>query len=195
MRTLALLVLFVVLSWSQIGFSQIKFQLVPGYRMTQPSLTNPGGGLRLVPNSPQVFVPQVYPFPHIPLYAQQYYVPIYLPFQQNYYLQATQYQWAAPAAPPTAPVRPAITTPPQQTPVSKDFARIRIVAPSGSVVVWNEREYTVGNDPLLLDSPALRSGQSYYFELVIKWESDGKKLEDRKNIQALAGDEKSLIYR
>ena len=91
---------------------------------------------------------------------------------------------------PTVPL-PAATPP---VPAPEPRARLTLTVPSGAHVWLADREVDANASPLVLESPALRPGQSYSFHVKITW-PEGQRTEERsRSVTVEAGEEKSLKY-
>jgi uncharacterized protein (TIGR03000 family) len=95
---------------------------------------------------------------------------------------------------------PVYTAPPQTTvvlptPPEEPRARLTLTAPLGSKVWLGGREVDANVHPLVLQSPPLREGQFYTFDVKVTWAENGKTEERTRTVTVAAGDETSLAYR
>jgi uncharacterized protein (TIGR03000 family) len=73
-------------------------------------------------------------------------------------------------------------------------ARLTLNVPSGAHVWLGDKEVDAAISPLVLESPALEEGQSYTFDVKVKWQ-EGRNAEERtRKVTVEAGEGKSLTY-
>ncbi len=88
-----------------------------------------------------------------------------------------------------------VPTPPEQpVPPPELRAQLTLHVPPGSSVWLAGKEVDAAVSPLVLQSPVLNEGQSYTFDVKVKWR-EGRKTEERSRVVTVeAGDTKSLTY-
>jgi uncharacterized protein (TIGR03000 family) len=73
-------------------------------------------------------------------------------------------------------------------------ARLTLNVPEGSRVWLADKEVDAAVSPLVLESPPLREGQSYTFDVKVKWREGTKTEERSRKVTVEAGEGKSLMY-
>lgn len=87
-----------------------------------------------------------------------------------------------------------VAAPAPPAPVEPPRARLTLNVPSGARVWLGENEVDAGVSPLVLESPPLKEGQSYTFDVKVKW-LEGTKTEERaRKVMVGAEESKSLTY-
>lgn len=92
------------------------------------------------------------------------------------------------------PVPVAVSQPVPPPPPPELRARLKLNVPAGSHVWLGDKEVDSAVTPLVLQSPVLQDGQSYVFDVKVKWQ-EGKSAEERtRKVSVEAGESKSLTY-
>lgn len=180
-RSLAILTLFAACSQAD---AQFIIQTVPRPGVIQaPVLPLPGSPLQhsvVRPPQPR-FKSAVLAHPYYNLWGYAGYLPWYEPTPattvvNNIYLPVPESAIIVP--PPAAELR----------------ARLTLNIPPGSRVWLAGKEVDAAVAPLILESPVLREGQTYSFEVRVTW-IEGRSTEERKRTVVVdAGDNKSLTH-
>lgn len=90
------------------------------------------------------------------------------------------------------PASPAVAVAPPPPPELR--ARLSLNIPLGSKVWLSGREMDAAVAPLILESPVLKDGQTYSFDVKITW-LEGRTMEERNRVIVVnAGEMKSLTY-
>lgn len=106
-------------------------------------------------------------------------------------------QWEQPA--PTVvnnfiPVPVLVPTAPAPQPVVEKKARLQLNIPRRSQVWINEKPVDVAAVPLLLESPDLKEGQSYTFDVKVVWQEGAQREERKRTVTVPVGEQRSLTY-
>jgi uncharacterized protein (TIGR03000 family) len=88
--------------------------------------------------------------------------------------------------------RPAPVSAPPPPPDYK--ARLTLNVPPGAFVTIGGKEVDSAASPVLLESPELREGQRYSFDVKVTWKERDKMQERSRRVVVDAGDTKSLTY-
>lgn len=92
---------------------------------------------------------------------------------------------------------PTYTTPatvPTPQPVEELRARLTLNVPAGAKVLLAGKEVDAAVRPLILESPILRDGQTYTFDVKVSWLEGRTKEERDRKVVVDAGENKSLTY-
>ena len=73
-------------------------------------------------------------------------------------------------------------------------ARLALTVPLRSRVWMGDKEVDANSTPLVLESPALRDGQSYTFDVKVTWPVGERTEERTRRVTVAAGEQKSLTY-
>ena len=112
-------------------------------------------------------------------------------YDDPYYYQPTVAA-PVPAPQPVTNVTNLIVTPPEQPPELR--ARLNLNVPPNAKVLLNGKEVDTATRPLVLESPVLKDGQQYMFDVKVSWR-EGDKTEERARAVAVdAGESKTLTY-
>jgi len=89
---------------------------------------------------------------------------------------------------------PVPTPAPPPAPVEPPRARLTLNLPSGAKVWLGNQEVDAAVSPLVLESPRLREGQTYTFDVKVKW-LEGTRTEERSRKVTVPADEsRSLTF-
>jgi uncharacterized protein (TIGR03000 family) len=88
-----------------------------------------------------------------------------------------------------APAPVAIPAPPPET-----KARLQLNIPRRSQVWLNDKQVDIDAVPVLLESPDLKAGQKYTFNVKIVWMEGDKKEERTRSVTVAIGEQTSLSY-
>jgi uncharacterized protein (TIGR03000 family) len=91
----------------------------------------------------------------------------------------------------TAPSQTTIVLPSQPEEIR---ARLALTVPMRSRVWMAGKEVDANSSPLVLESPALRDGQSYTFDVKVTWPVGERSEERTRRVTVAAGEQKSLTY-
>ncbi|HJZ92988.1 MAG TPA: hypothetical protein VKE40_19085 [Gemmataceae bacterium] len=114
-----------------------------------------------------------------------------------YYYDDPYYYQPAVAAPvpppqPVTNVTNLIVTTPEQPPELR--ARLNLNVPPNAKVLLAGKDVDTAAQPLVLESPVLKEGQKYTFDVKVSWR-EGDKTEERARVVAVdAGESKTLTY-
>ena len=87
-----------------------------------------------------------------------------------------------------------VAPPVQPAPPPELRAQLTLQVPPGSTVWLAGKEVDAAVSPLVLESPVLNEGQSYSFDVKVKW-IEGRNSEQRaRRVTVAAGESKSLTY-
>jgi len=89
------------------------------------------------------------------------------------------------------PAPPPISAPP---PPPDMKAKLVLNIPSNAEVWLADQQVDSGAQPLILESPELREGQRYAFNVKVKWKERDKMQERSRTVTVDAGESKSLTY-
>jgi uncharacterized protein (TIGR03000 family) len=89
------------------------------------------------------------------------------------------------------PAPPPISAPP---PPPDMKAKLVLNLPSNAEVWLADQQVDSGAQPLILESPELREGQRYAFNVKVKWKERDKMQERSRTVTVDAGESKSLTY-
>lgn len=89
------------------------------------------------------------------------------------------------------PAPPPVSAPP---PPPDMKAKLVLNIPSNAEVWLADQQVDSGTQPLILESPELREGQRYAFNVKIKWKERDKMQERSRTVTVDAGESKSLTY-
>jgi len=156
----------------------------PAGVIQSPMLPLPGSPLQHSTTAPRTVIPRGN------IYGDPYYLlGGYVPYWPGWYETApttvvNNYIPVPTSVPPTVP---------QQAP-AEIRARLTLNVPAGAKVLLAGKEVDAAIRPLILESPVLREGQSYTFDVKISW-IEGRTTEERaRKVTVDAGDSKSLTY-
>lgn len=88
---------------------------------------------------------------------------------------------------------PQISPPPAPKPIEKK-ARLQLVIPRRSQVWLNGNAVDVNAVPLILESPDLRDGQTYTFNIKVVWMEGDQREERIRSVSVGLGEQKSVSY-
>ena len=140
--------------------------------------------------------PFVTPFPYYgPVAAPFYGAWGYTPYLPVWY-DTDPLPYGNPAVSVTVPV----ITPPSQTTIvlpsqpEELRARLALTVPMRAKVWMGDKEVDPNATPLVLESPPLRDGQSYTFNVKVAWPVGERTEERTRQVTVAAGEQKSLTY-
>lgn len=121
------------------------------------------------------------------------YVPYYWPaWGSSSFSTRTDVVFPVPTPAP-APVSASLSVLPLPMAVSKT-AKLILLVPNGAEVLVSGIKQDTKFRPIIVESPELKLGQSYLFDVKVTWK-EGERTEERtRQLQVEAGDEKSLTY-
>jgi uncharacterized protein (TIGR03000 family) len=90
--------------------------------------------------------------------------------------------------------RPAPISAPLPTTPPETKARLTLNIPPGAMVTLAGQEVDSAASPVLLESPDLREGQRYTFDIKVTWKERNKMQERARKVVVDVGDTKSLTY-
>lgn len=73
-------------------------------------------------------------------------------------------------------------------------ARLELRAPAGAEVFINDKKIEMGGPVRNFESPELKPGESYTFDVRLRWEENGKPVEEKRTLSMRGGDFQSLQY-
>jgi len=190
---LALLLVLSAGAWAQLIVRPHARMLQPAGVIQAPAL--PIGPGSLTPPSP-VGAPRVLPRafltpnPFNNLYGFAPYLPAYYDSDP---LFLTNYV-PLPAPFPVPEPRPAPVSDPLPVTTVDFKARLTLNIPAQAQVWVAGKEVDAAANPVILESPDLREGQRYSFDVKVVWKERDKSRERRRTVTVDAGDNKSLTY-
>jgi uncharacterized protein (TIGR03000 family) len=115
--------------------------------------------------------------------------PLY--YDDPYYYQPAMIA-PAPAPAPAPNVTNIFVTAP--TPPAELRARLNLNVPGNAKVFMNGKEVDTAAQPLVLESPVLKEGQQYTFDVKVSWREGAKSEERARTVAVDAGESKTLTY-
>ena len=173
-------------AWAQLIIRPPAERPQPAGVVLQPSLPFVGA-----PGAPgvQVVRPALQPIPFLaanPFYYQWGFSP-YWPMY---------YDVPPPLAPPVVRTEVNVVAVPATPPVPPQElkARLTLNVPASAQVWLGGQPVDAAAIPIILESPALESGQRYSFDVRVVWNEGRKEQERKRTVLVEAGDSKSLTY-
>ena len=93
-----------------------------------------------------------------------------------------------------APAPASVSAPVAPPPPPDMRAKLVLNIPSNAEVWLADQQLDAGAQPLILESPELREGQRYAFNVKVKWKERDKMQERSRTVTVDAGESKSLTY-
>jgi uncharacterized protein (TIGR03000 family) len=192
---LALLLAFSAEAWAQLIARPGPRIVRPAGVIQPPSL--PFVGSQGVPSPVQP--PRVLPRPFLGLNPYNDYFPYgfggYAPYWPGYYdYDSMSTTNNVPLATVPEPRPAPVSAPPTSAPPPETKARLTLNVPPGAVVTLAGQEVDSAANPVLLESPDLREGQRYTFDIRVTWKERNKMQERARKVVIDVGDTKSLTY-
>src|SRR5262245_50749182 len=186
---LALLLVFSAEAWAQLIARPGPRISRPAGVIQPPSLPIAGSLTAPSPTSPA----RVFPRPFLglnPYYGYGY--GGYAPYWPDYYDYDSMNAPNVPLATVPEPKQAPISAPPTSAPPPETKARLTLNIPPGALVTLAGQEVDSAANPVLLESPDLREGQRYTFDIKVSWKERDKMQERARKVVVDAGDTKSL---